>query len=129
MSARPRWVVEVGLDGHAGEPRAYDGDRRSGARTLVTAWGTEWQGLAPTPRAAVELARRARSEVLPHVEEVIRRLEHALGLLTQGGENPVPSPLVHDVSRLLGPSQTPPVINEWTLRAWLVELRRALRVP
>jgi hypothetical protein len=63
------------------------------------------------------------------VDEVVRGLEHALGLVTQGGEDAIPRPLVSDVERLLGLARMPPVVTQWTLRAWLVELRRALQAP
>lgn len=129
MTSRTRWVVDVHLSGEADEPRPYAGSDRSGARTVVTAFGTEWQGVGPTPAAAIGFALRARSAVLPHVDDVARRLEHALGLLTQGGEEVMEPQLVDEVGRLLGLIQVPPVVNEWTVRAWLVELRSALRVP
>ena len=124
-----RWMVEVDLTGRESEARSCDGDAHMGARTIVTAFGTAWRGVGATPQAALESARRARSEVLPHVDEVARRLELALGLVTQGAEDPIPSQLVSDVEGLLGRHHVPQVVSEWTLRAWLVELRRALGAP
>jgi hypothetical protein len=96
---------------------------------VLTAFGTEWQGIGPTPAEALDLARRARSAVLPHVEDVVRRLEHALGILAQGGDDVMDHDLVDEVARLVGLTRMPPVVNVWTVRAWLVDLRRALAVP
>jgi len=127
--ASARWVVEVDALGEAGEPRAYTGTDPTGVRTLVDALGTRWQGVGATPAAALDYARRARSAVLPHVDELVRRTELALALVTRGGEEAIARELVSDVGQLLGLSRVPPVLNEWTLRAWLVDLWRALGAP